>query len=266
MSKSSLRTWLLSHVNARAERLYNTPYTTLSELETYAENTYSTLLYLSLSFLPLNSLTADHLASHIGKAAGIAAVLRGVPLLAFPPPPNHHSVDPSSVAIGGSGGGSNHSSAGQRRAEGAIMLPLDVMAQHSVHEEAIFRQGANAPGLKDAVFQVATRASDHLLTASSMLENLRRGEDVGHAFELEGQEEFRERGESAGGANERTNTARQLEEVVEKGFPVLMQAVGTRLWLDRLEAKGFDSFDAGLRGGEWRLPWRAWRAWRRKRL
>lgn len=264
VNTSSLRTWFASHVNARAERLYNPPYTTLAELETYAENTYSTLLYLTLSFLPLNSLTADHLASHIGKAAGIAAVLRGVPLLAFPSPPNHHSVDPASIAMGGNPGSTQSA---QRRAEGAIMLPLDIMARHSVHEEAIFRQGAEAPGLKDVVFEVATRASDHLLTTSSMLENLRRGQDVGHAFENEEREEFQGRGSGGGGGGggKEGNVSRQLEEV-ERGFPVLMQAVGVRLWLDRLEAEGFDVFDRGLRGGEWKLPWRAWRAWRRKRL
>ena len=259
-------------MDARAERLENRPLRSIEELEGYAEGAYSSLLYLMLSFLPLSSLTADHLASHIGKAAGITAVLRGVPLLAFPPPPNHHSVDPTSVAMGGGGGGAQ---AQQRRAEGVIMLPLDVMLRHGVQEESVFRQGAEAPGLRDAVFEVATRASDHLLTASVMLENLRRGEDVGHAFENEGREEFRGRGkgedmdgdaEMQVGKMAKSSTAnRQLEEV-ERGFGVLMQAVGTRLWLDRLEKVGFDVFDGGLRRGEWRLAWRSWRAWRRKML
>ena len=255
-------------MDARAERLENRPLRAVEELEGYAEGAYSSLLYLTLSFLPLSSLTADHLASHIGKAAGITAVLRGVPLLAFPPPPNHHSVDPTSVAMGGGGA----AQAQQRRAEGVIMLPLDVMLRHGVQEESVFRQGAEAPGLRDAVFEVATRASDHLLTASAMLENLRRGEDVGHAFENEGREEFSGRAEKENGTDgdgprgAKSSTAqRQLEEV-ERGFGVLMQAVGTRLWLERLEKVGFDVFDGGLRKGEWRLAWRSWRAWRRKML
>ncbi len=180
-----------------------------------------------------------------GEIGGITAILRGVPLLAFPPPPNHHSVDPSSVAMGGGGAQTQ-----QRRAEGVIMLPLDVMLRHGVHEESVFRQGTEAPGLRDAVFEVATRASDHLLTASSMLENLRRGEDVGHAFENEGQDAFLGRegaGEDRARAGKSSTAKRQLEEV-ERGFGVLMQAVGTRLWLGRLEKVGFDVFDTSLRG------------------
>ncbi|KAK8076671.1 hypothetical protein PG994_003943 [Apiospora phragmitis] len=45
----------------------------------YAEHTYSTLMYAALAALPIQSMHVDHLASHIGKACGIAAVLRGIP-------------------------------------------------------------------------------------------------------------------------------------------------------------------------------------------
>ncbi|MBE7181123.1 MAG: squalene/phytoene synthase family protein, partial [Terriglobus roseus] len=163
--KSSLSAaWLSRMIRERERQLGNPPYASVAALETYAENTYATLLYLTLQALPVHSVTADHLASHVGKATGIAAVLRGLPLVAFPPPPNKHSA-PGTVR------------------QGAVTLPLDVMAEAGLREEDVLREGPAAPGLRDAVFAVATRANDHLITAREMLRNLRAGGDVGHAFE-----------------------------------------------------------------------------------
>lgn len=245
--------WMLRMISAREQYLTNAPYPTLESLESYAEHTYSTLLYLTLSALPLTSLTTDHLASHIGKAAGIASVLRGVPLVAFPPPPNHHSYQ---GGIGAGGGG------GAR--PGAITLPLDVMAEAGVKEEDVFRLGAGAPGLRDAVFTVATRASDHLITARQMLKNLRAGEDVGHDFE-HGDEDEHQRARDAGAAAVaagKSTHALQLEEV-ERGFGVLLPAVSTSMWLDRLQKVDFDIFKPELLTSDWTLPWKAY--WSSKR-
>ncbi|PGH11871.1 hypothetical protein AJ80_06936 [Polytolypa hystricis UAMH7299] len=258
--------WFLRMINAREQHLTNTPYTTLESLETYAENTYSTLLYLTLSAMPMTSLTADHVASHIGKAAGITAVLRGLPLIAFPPSPKHHSNQDSLSGIPGSG-----------VKQGTVMLPLDVMAQAGVKEEDVFRQGADAPGLRDAVFTVATRASDHLITARQMVKNLRAGQDVGHDFEHEGEEgheyddaaaahEHVEAGESSasgGGGEKLSNLTMQLQEV-ERAFGVLMPAVPTSIWLDRLQKVDFDVFKPELRTSDWKLPWKAYWAFQRQ--
>ncbi|KAI5285351.1 hypothetical protein KEM52_002477 [Ascosphaera acerosa] len=236
--------WLLRLVAAREQSLRNPAFTSLDALEHYAEHTYSTLLYLTLSALPLASVTADHLASHVGKAAGIAAVLRGVPLNAFPP----------GASAGQSSGGSGRAS---------VTLPLDVLAQAGVREEDVFRYGADAPGLRDAVFAVATRASDHLLTARQMLRNLQAGRDVGHAFEHEGEEGHdhaaagRPAGSSAGSG--------ALQEV-NRGFGVLMPAVPTAMWLDELQRQDFDVFSPRLRTTSWTLPWRAFRAYQTRRL
>lgn len=223
----------------------NRPYTDMMALESYSENTYSTLLYLTLSALPMASVTADHLASHIGKAMGIAAVLRGLPLLAFPPPANHHSNRGGLAA--GLGGGN----------QAAVALPLDVMVEAGVREEDVFRRGAEAPGLGDAVFKVATRASDHLITARSMLRNLRAGEGVGHEFEYQG-EEGHEYVASAGKGGE-------IQEV-DRAFGVFMPAVATSLWLDRLQKVDFDIFQRSLRTSDWKLPVKAWWAYRRGQI
>lgn len=244
--KSKLsKNWLHRIITTREAHLANPPYPSLSALESYAENTYSTLLYLTLSALPLASITADHLASHIGKATGIAAVLRGLPLLAFPRPPNHHS---NQSGLGGLGG----------QQQGAVLLPLDIMAAAGVQEEAVLRQGAAAPGLRDAVFEVATRANDHLITAREMLKSLRAGQGAGHEFE-HAEEQGLEREYSGG-------TQSQQWEDVEAAFGVLMPAVSTQLWLDRLQKADFDVFDEGLRRTDWRLPWRAYWAYSRRKL
>jgi NADH dehydrogenase [ubiquinone] 1 alpha subcomplex assembly factor 6 len=238
--------WLNRLINAREQTLTNDPYPNIAALESYAENTYSTLMYLTLSALPMTSVAADHIASHIGKAAGIAAVLRGLPIVAFPPPPSRQpsQVDGAGLMAGGA-------------KQGAVMLPLDVMAQVSVKEEEVFRLGAEAPGLRDAVFTVATRASDHLITAQQMLSNLRAGQDVGHEFEHEGEE---------GHEYEVFNDQRHesgLDEV-NRAFGVFMPAVTTRLWLDRLQGVDFDIFRPELLRSDWKLPWKAYMAFKRK--
>ena len=174
------KTWFMRILSEREKYMDGRPYPTMENLERYAENTYSTLLYLTLQGLPVGSVAADHIASHIGKAAGITAILRGLPLIAFPPPPNHHS---NTSSLGGT------LNSQRRTTQGSVTLPLDVMARAGVREEDVFRVGAEASGLRDAVFEVATRASDHLITARQMLKNIYAGEDVGHAFEYEGEEE-----------------------------------------------------------------------------
>jgi len=45
---------------------------------------------------------------------------------------------------------------------------------------------------------------------------------------------------------------------------VMMPAVSTSLWLDRLQRVDFDVFREELRRREWRLPWKAYWAFRRK--
>ncbi|KAJ5178998.1 hypothetical protein N7492_002208 [Penicillium capsulatum] len=241
--------WLTRIINTREQTLTNDPYPNIAALESYAENTYSTLMYLTLAALPMTSVTADHVASHIGKAVGIAAVLRGLPLLAFPAPTSQAPSGEGAASLGLSGGAR----------QGAVMLPLDVMAQAGVKEEEVLRKGAEADGLRDAVFTVATRANDHLITVEEMLSNLRAGEDVGHDFEHEGEEghEYNSVGSARGEA--------PLDEI-HRAFGVFLPAVGTRLWLDRLQQFDFDVFRPELLQGDWKLPWKAYLAYQRKRL
>lgn len=247
------KSWFTRVINTREQYLSNPPYPSIASLEGYAENTYSTLLYLTLQALPMASVMADHLASHIGKATGIAAVLRGLPLIAFPGPPNKHSNQEGfSGAVGAS-------------RSGAVMLPLDVMAESGVREEDVLRNGANAQGLRDAVFTVATRANDHLITAREMLKNIRAGQDAGHEFEHQDEEEHvylpSMNLSLSEGSSKKANT--QAQEV-EKSFGVFMPAIATSLWLERLQKNDFDVFAPNLRVTDWRLPFKGyWTYYRR---
>lgn len=239
--------WFNRIIGEREKYLSNPPYPTLDSLERYAENTYSTLMYLTLGALPLASIAADHLASHIGKAQGIAAVLRGLPLLAFPPPPNHHS---NQMGLGGAGGFNDGR-------QGVVMLPLDIMAEAGVKEEEVLRLGSSAPGLKDAVFTVATRANDHLITAREMLRNIKAGNDAGHEFEHQHEE---------GRDYASLHSESGPQDEVEKAFGILMPAISTSMWLEQLEKLDFDIFHPGLRTTDWKLPWKTYWAYNRRQL
>lgn len=241
------KSWFNRIIDTREKYLSNPPYPNITALESYAENTYSTLLYLTLQALPMASLTADHVASHIGKAIGISAVLRGLPLIAFPSTPNSHGNQGGHLA--GDVGASRH---------GAVMLPVDVMVEAGVREEDVLRNGANAHGLRDAVFTVATRANDHLITARQMLDNIRAGQDVGHEFEHQDEEEHVHLP-----SNGKAET--QAQEV-ERAFGVFMPAVATQLWLDKLQKHDFDVFQPKLRMTDWKLPFKAYWAYSQRKV
>lgn len=140
------------------------------------------------------------------------------------------------------------------------MLPLDVMAETNLKEEDVFRSGSSAPGLRDAVFTVATRANDHLITAREMLAKLRSEGSVGHDFEHQNDEEHRYSAQQLSNGPEA-----QLAEA-ERAFGVFMPSVATQSWLDRLEKADFDIFDPALRKADWKLPWKAYWAFTRRRI
>lgn len=243
------KSWFMRIIDTREKYLSNPPYPDIAAVESYAENTYSTLHYLTLQALPMASLTADHVASHIGKATGIAAVLRGLPLIAFPGPPNSHSNQTGQLA--GDVGATRH---------GAVMLPLDIMAECGVREEDVLRNGAQAQGLRDAVFAVATRANDHLITARQMLTNIRAGQDAGHEFEHQHEEEHIYQPTTNKGK------AESQSQEMERAFGVFMPAVATQVWLDRLQQVDFDIFSDKLRVTDWKLPFKAFWAYNRRSL
>ena len=135
------------------------------------------------------------------------------------------------------------------------------MGRHNVREQDVLKRGIAADGLRDAIFEVATRANDHLITAREMLKNLRAGQEAGHEFEYQDDMEHGSQGEAEGGRG----VSGQLEDV-EKAFGVFMPAVAAQEWLHRLQKADFDVFDAGLRTSGWRLPVKVWWNYRRRVL
>ncbi|KAF8421097.1 Squalene/phytoene synthase-domain-containing protein [Tirmania nivea] len=207
--------WFLRNIAARESLLTLSPFPSLAALETYSENTYSSLYYLLLESLHIHSTTLDHIAGHLGKATGITAILRGVPLTAFPPPP---PISPAPSPF-------------TQPNQGAVLLPLDILSSHSLSQESLLRLGPTAPNLKDVIFEIATRANDHLLTARRMIKDAQ------------------EKGElSKGGKGD---------------WGLFLGALPTRNFLGRLEEADFDVFDARLARRDWRLVFQAYWAYRK---
>ncbi|KAJ4287445.1 hypothetical protein N0V88_007631 [Collariella sp. IMI 366227] len=228
-SPSSLKFWLMRLINTREKHMENKPFASIAALEDYAENTYATLMYMTLAAMPLQSVHMDHLASHIGKACGIVATLRGIPRPA------------------GSSVGSTRSP--------ALLLPLDVMALAGLKEEDVFRMGPSAFGLQDAVFQVATRANDHIITAREMLKNMQAGKEPGHAYEHQAEPEHAHSSTVYGGEDTKAD--------ITRGFSLLLEAVAAQDYLQRLESANFDPFKIK---SSWKLPWALWNAERRREI
>ncbi|KAI0917341.1 terpene cyclase [Taiwanofungus camphoratus] len=178
-------------IEARDAELYTPTHITLDSLTDHAESTASTFLYLLLSLMSLSSSSAlSHAASHLGVSQGISTLLRALP---------YHA------------------------SQGRMVIPAEITARHGVSQEEVFRKGGAAKGIEDAVFEFATVANDHLITALEM---------------------FKEEG-----------------KVPPRARPIFLYGVPTRLYLQRLETVNFDAFHPSLQHRDWKLPWRVWRSY-----
>jgi NADH dehydrogenase [ubiquinone] 1 alpha subcomplex assembly factor 6 len=184
------KSFLLRLLSAREQYLGGVPFDTLDALESYAENTYGSLQYLALESVGVARGELDHIGSHVGKMVGIVTILRGVPYVAD---------------------------------KGVVTLPTRILADHGVRGEDVIRERGSAKGLKDAVFEVATRANDHLITARKMVE----------------------------------------ETPSCKGLPwaTFLTAVPARDYLEKLEKKDFDPFEKSLGKKGWLMPWMLYKAY-----
>ena len=124
----------ITHLSKDSE-LDSPGHMTSDSLVAHAESTSSTLLYLLLAHLGLVSETLSHAASHLGVAQSISILLRALP---------YHA------------------------SKGKMVIPAEITAKHGVVHDDVFRRGPQATGIDDAVFEFATLANDHLLTARSM--------------------------------------------------------------------------------------------------
>uniref|UniRef100_A0A673VF04 NADH:ubiquinone oxidoreductase complex assembly factor 6 n=1 Tax=Suricata suricatta TaxID=37032 RepID=A0A673VF04_SURSU len=121
-------------IDEREKNLEDKAYRNIQELENYAENTQSSLLYLTLEILGVKDLHADHAASHIGKAQGIVTCLRATP---------YH---------------------GSRR---RVFLPMEICMLHGVSQEDFLRQNQDQ-NVRDVIYDIASQAHLHLKHVSSL--------------------------------------------------------------------------------------------------
>ncbi|XP_045581895.1 NADH dehydrogenase (ubiquinone) complex I, assembly factor 6 isoform X4 [Procambarus clarkii] len=130
--------WLRSLIDSREDQIDSKQFTSLAAVEDYSEKSNSPLYYLILQGLGIQNLHADHAASHVSKAEGLAKLLRGVP---------HHGV--------------------KRK----VFLPCDVMLKHDVSQEEVIR-GSKEQKVKDVVYDTASLAHQHLNHARSLLKSV----------------------------------------------------------------------------------------------
>ncbi|KAJ4712830.1 NADH dehydrogenase (Ubiquinone) complex I, assembly factor 6 [Melia azedarach] len=135
--------WLRRSVQARindANREVTDIPENVDELEKYAEDTVSTLLYMTLQAGGIKSTAADHAASHIGKASGLLLLLKSLPY---------------------------HASRNQHFS----YIPAKVAAKHGLLVEEGGRKEIrldSREGLCDAVFEMASVANVHLVKAREL--------------------------------------------------------------------------------------------------
>ena len=134
------RRWMNAIVDARVRDAESaSPPLGVPYLEAYADATASSLLYLILDLCEVRHADADHAAAHLGKAIGIANLLRGT-----------------------------KAHAAQRRS----YIPLDVAAKHGAATEDVYR-AKPTEGVRNAVHEVASVAKAHLDSARAMAPRLR---------------------------------------------------------------------------------------------
>ncbi|XP_020112364.1 NADH dehydrogenase (ubiquinone) complex I, assembly factor 6 [Ananas comosus] len=139
ISKHWLRRSLDARINDANRDEYSIP-EKISDLEKYAEDTQSTLLYMTLQAGGIASTAADHAASHIGKASGLLLLLKSLP---------HHVSRSGKVPY----------------------IPADVAEKHGL----LIRSGSGSEvrmesgeDLSDVVFEVASAAGAHLQKAREL--------------------------------------------------------------------------------------------------
>lgn len=137
------KAWLKRSIEARikdAQREPNEIIKTIEELEKYSEDTQSTILYTTLQSGGINSTAADHAASHVGKASGLALLLRSLP---------YHASRQRLFAY----------------------IPTEVASKHGLLIEDGGQTGITVDsreGLCNAVFEMASVANSHLQKARQL--------------------------------------------------------------------------------------------------
>ena len=231
--------WLQKIVKARELELSTRQFQTLQDLEQYSEDVNSSLLYLSLESLGLRDLKSDHIASHVGKAQGIATALRAVPYLATMERPQ-------------------------------FMLPADICAKHDISSAVALKFIQNSftssgvkreldlggldpvdvgRKLQSVVHECASLAHRHLETAQDHY--------LAVTVASPSQRDLMDRyDESDCLSTIPYSTSSNSADNCRQAFPVYLNGVGVRRYLEILQRCDFDILRTWqvMQRQQWRLP------------
>lgn len=133
------KTWMKRMIDARiTDASASGPPGSVMDLERYASDAHGSALTLALDACGIRNADADHAASHLGKAIGLSALLRGTT-----------------------------AHAKQRR----CYFPSDACARRGVSTESVYRLEPSE-GARDVAHEVATVAKAHLDSARAMAERI----------------------------------------------------------------------------------------------
>ena len=127
--------WLQRLISSRENNLHTKSFATLGAVETYAEQSVSSVLYLTLECLNVRNVHADHAASHIGRAQGLITLLRAIPF---------------------------------NSQNNRVYVPIDLLVKHKVSQQALIR-GTADKNVKDLVFDIASTANAHIEKVSASI-------------------------------------------------------------------------------------------------
>jgi phytoene synthase len=126
-------------LEARRFDLYNEPFATLAELESYAEKTSSILIDLAARILNNGSDAGiAELAKHAGLAYAIVGLVRAIPLHA---------------------------------ARGQLYIPIEILSRHGAKCENLLA-GKISPELREAIAEMGVQVERHLARARELLVNV----------------------------------------------------------------------------------------------
>ncbi|KAL1490943.1 hypothetical protein ABEB36_011612 [Hypothenemus hampei] len=143
ISRTNLsKRYLKNLVVARQNTIDSKHFRLIDDLEKYVEQTVSSTYYLILEGSNVRNLDIDHAASHLGKAQGIVQHLRSIPY---------------------------------SRKLNFIQIPEEVLVKNRVSQEEILR-GTVSKALTDCVYEIASRAHQHLQKSKQLQMKIPRGE------------------------------------------------------------------------------------------
>ncbi|OBA23954.1 hypothetical protein METBIDRAFT_35621 [Metschnikowia bicuspidata var. bicuspidata NRRL YB-4993] len=235
-------------LQTRRHFLKSQQFSTVSDICSYGEGTYSQLNYATQSILlspqispsvihmlelstTLQSKVSD-IAAHIGQATAVSSMILGMNFYAS--------------------------------TRNQVTLPVNIMTKHELSQEALLRlsQGHTKnegeikdtrDRLKNVIFETAITANDHLLSARQKLKQVK--EDIAEILEQRPRDTLL--------ITNSKNWRKGLPDVI---FVPFMLAIPTSLYLQRLEKHDFDVYSKKLQHKEWRLAWNSFRNYYQRRI